>query len=131
VEAGGKGSNQGSSGKVLLALDELTAGHEKAVGELVTQSIRRCCVGLGFVLTMEGAEEGANLGEGKAMGWRSTPESDEEESESPGRLGVGGGGYEPSGRCGRCVRAVGLPRLDSHVGTCCWTTTTARASFGF
>jgi hypothetical protein len=52
VEAGGKGSNQGSSGKVLLALDELTAGHEKAVGELVTQSIRRCCVGLGFVLTM-------------------------------------------------------------------------------
>jgi hypothetical protein len=79
----------------------------------------------------EGAEEGANLGEGKAMGWRSTPESDGEESESPGRLGVGGGGYEPSGRCGRCVRAVGLPRLDSHVGTCCWTTTTARANFGF
>jgi hypothetical protein len=105
TEAGGEGSDRGSSGKVLLALDELTAGREKAVGALAAQSISRLCVGLGSVLTTE-------------------RESNREGSESPGRLGVGGGGSGPrrSGRYGRCGCGVGLPRLDPHVGACCWTT---------
>jgi hypothetical protein len=72
TEAGGVGSDRGSSGKVLLALDELTAGREKAVGALAAQSISRRCVGLGSVLTTERERE-----------------SNREESESPGRLGVG------------------------------------------
>jgi hypothetical protein len=42
---------------VLLALDKLTAGREKAVGELAAQSSSRRCVGLDSVLTTERERE--------------------------------------------------------------------------